>query len=599
MELQFSQYQYSCDKRVLYRNGELIVLKRNQTLLLEYFLLNPSDIHSKDDIMNAVWRNKVVSEQVVFQTISQLRAIFGEAAIKTYSKKGYKWQYAVSNPIDNSLNHPSVEYTKNKKSPYYLYTAISCSFIFLILLLASQWQTPAAQTPLYIATNAQGTDGQSKLLLTNTSVFADNAHFSIKTISLSDINQQHFLSPQQAWENAQLPLNNWLLWGDMYPSEKGVFLHYGLSNDTRHWQGYAFGETTEKARLALDEQLKQLHDLSFFSSHKPLSLAELETMHSHAPNNAQITLLLAKHLVYAKQPDVAMVHLDRLLTDRGYGKKAYRAQAQWLIGMIYKMRKQHQQSTHRLTLLRKELEHTSLWPLQYDYFNTSAWLHYEQGNTEQMFNVLEEAISLAQHQQAPLAQFELHMLYSILAKKVNNTAQQYAQLNKAQALLIAHNLSDSNKAIIYFHFALFTQDNALALPYLKRILTIPKTANNYWVLDNALEMLVSYYIEVRDFKSAHALFNDTVKQPAQLQLKAQVLLAQDLFDDARLLFQEAFNTARLTHNRLVSLNSALALYQLTHSIPELKSEYLAFLQTNASPLWLKQHGVTSAIALEH
>ncbi|MBQ4861712.1 hypothetical protein J8L98_08405 [Pseudoalteromonas sp. MMG013] len=191
------------------------------------------------------------------------------------------------------------------------------------------------------------------------------------------------------------------------------------------------------------------------------------------------------------------------------------------------------------------------------------------------------------------------MLYSILAKKVNNTAQQYAQLNKAQALLIAHNLSDSNKAIIYFHFALFTQDNALALPYLKRILTIPKTANNYWVLDNALEMLVSYYIEVRDFKSAHALFNDTVKQPAQLQLKAQVLLVQDLFDDARLLFQEAFNTARLTHNRLVSLNSALALYQLTHSIPELKSEYLAFLQTNASPLWLKQHGVTSAIALEH
>jgi hypothetical protein len=33
-----------------------------------------------------------VSEQVVFQNISHLRAIFGNDAIKTFSKRGYQWQ---------------------------------------------------------------------------------------------------------------------------------------------------------------------------------------------------------------------------------------------------------------------------------------------------------------------------------------------------------------------------------------------------------------------------------------------------------------------------------------------------------------------------
>lgn len=599
MELLFSQYQYSCHKRVLYKRDELIVLKRNQTLLLEYFLLNPNDIHSKDDILDVVWQKKVVSEQVVFQTISQLRAIFGEQSIKTYSKKGYKWQYPVTKGEVNDPLLPPQNIAKNKKSHYVLYTAISSVFILLILLLASQWQTPSPQISLHLAVNDHVSDSRSKLQLSDINALSNHALFSVKTVVVPESNQQHFLSPQQAWKSAQLPQQSWLIWGDIYPSEQGVFLHYGLSKNARHWQGYTFGETAETAMMALREQLNRLHDLNFFSTSKPIRLAELQTMHTSAPSNEEVTLLLAKHLIHAKQPDIAMVHLDKLLNNEGYAQKAYRAQAQWLIGMIYKMRKQYQQSAHRLTLMSKELKQTSLWPLQHDYINTSAWLHYEQGNIAAMFRVLEEAITLTKQQQEPLAQFEFHMLYSILAKKVDNTIKQYAQLNKAQALLIEHNLSNSNKAIVYFHFALFTEDNALALPYLKRILNIPRTASNYWVLDHALEMLVTYYIEVRDFESAHALFDGAIKQPAQLLLKAQVLLAQDLIDDARPLLKEAFNKARLTHNKPASLNSALALYQLAYSTPEIKREYLAFLQTNGSQQWLKQHGVTSAIVLEN
>ena len=95
MEVKFADFRFLREPLVLYKQDEIIPLKSNQALLLDFFLSDPESIHSKETIMNAVWHGKVVSEQVVFQTISQLRAILGDKAIKTFSKKGYKWQLAI------------------------------------------------------------------------------------------------------------------------------------------------------------------------------------------------------------------------------------------------------------------------------------------------------------------------------------------------------------------------------------------------------------------------------------------------------------------------------------------------------------------------
>ena len=92
MDVKFSEYRFLRDQLILYKHDKIIPLKRNQALLLDFFIANPDGIHSKDAIMDAVWQDKVVSEQVVFQTISQLRSIVGPNAIKTFSKKGYKWE---------------------------------------------------------------------------------------------------------------------------------------------------------------------------------------------------------------------------------------------------------------------------------------------------------------------------------------------------------------------------------------------------------------------------------------------------------------------------------------------------------------------------
>ncbi|WP_058031744.1 transcriptional regulator [Pseudoalteromonas phenolica] len=60
--------------------------------MLKFFILNNDRILSKAELLETVWPEKTVSEQVVFQNISHLRAIFGNDAIKTFSKRGYQWQ---------------------------------------------------------------------------------------------------------------------------------------------------------------------------------------------------------------------------------------------------------------------------------------------------------------------------------------------------------------------------------------------------------------------------------------------------------------------------------------------------------------------------
>lgn len=80
----------------LYKDEKSIPLKNNAAKLLLLFLSRPHETLSKDTILDEVWQDSSVSEQVVFQNISHLRMLIADDAIKTYSKKGYQWQYDVA-----------------------------------------------------------------------------------------------------------------------------------------------------------------------------------------------------------------------------------------------------------------------------------------------------------------------------------------------------------------------------------------------------------------------------------------------------------------------------------------------------------------------
>jgi DNA-binding winged helix-turn-helix (wHTH) protein len=88
----FNNFQFNDLSLVLLKGGQPLSIRNNEAKLLAFFLTNPQQVFSKDAILENVWAGKVVSEQAVFQAISNLRTLFGDEAIKTFPKKGYQWQ---------------------------------------------------------------------------------------------------------------------------------------------------------------------------------------------------------------------------------------------------------------------------------------------------------------------------------------------------------------------------------------------------------------------------------------------------------------------------------------------------------------------------
>ena len=92
MDYYFNNFKFNSQSFLLTQNDQPLPIRNNEANLLAFLLANPAQIHSKDTILENVWAGRVVSEQAVFQAVSNLRNLFGEDAIKTFSKKGYQWQ---------------------------------------------------------------------------------------------------------------------------------------------------------------------------------------------------------------------------------------------------------------------------------------------------------------------------------------------------------------------------------------------------------------------------------------------------------------------------------------------------------------------------
>ncbi|MBK8186450.1 MAG: winged helix-turn-helix domain-containing protein [Cellvibrio sp.] len=95
MKYTIGAYIFDTDQLLLTREGEVVSFRLNEAKLLALFLSEPNKLFSKEEILDKVWAGKIVAEQAVFQNVRNLRAIFGEESIKTFSKKGYQWQLSI------------------------------------------------------------------------------------------------------------------------------------------------------------------------------------------------------------------------------------------------------------------------------------------------------------------------------------------------------------------------------------------------------------------------------------------------------------------------------------------------------------------------
>jgi DNA-binding winged helix-turn-helix (wHTH) protein/tetratricopeptide (TPR) repeat protein len=87
------------------RAGEAVNVRPKTLQLLLLLLEARGALVSKEDILGKVWDDVHVDEQVVFQSVKELRKIFGTASvIKTVPRKGYAWTLPVH---DRNTTAPS------------------------------------------------------------------------------------------------------------------------------------------------------------------------------------------------------------------------------------------------------------------------------------------------------------------------------------------------------------------------------------------------------------------------------------------------------------------------------------------------------------
>jgi len=76
---------------VLIKDGQTISIRAKTLSVLKYLITHQETIVSKQEILASVWHDVVVQEQVLVQSIKEIRDLLGSHVIKTYPRQGYQW----------------------------------------------------------------------------------------------------------------------------------------------------------------------------------------------------------------------------------------------------------------------------------------------------------------------------------------------------------------------------------------------------------------------------------------------------------------------------------------------------------------------------
>lgn len=113
---------------VIIKEGEVTNVRAKTLQVLKFLILNKERIVTKQELLTSIWQDVVVQEQVLVQSIKEIRNILGSDVIKTYPRQGYQWT------ADIEQNHQG----KLSKQKRYILTVIVLMIITILALLFTQ-----------------------------------------------------------------------------------------------------------------------------------------------------------------------------------------------------------------------------------------------------------------------------------------------------------------------------------------------------------------------------------------------------------------------------------------------------------------------------
>src|SRR5258707_11128728 len=96
----FEDYAFDPDRRELHRGADVVTIAPQVFDLLDYLIRNRERVVSKDDLINAIWNGRIVSDGALTTRLNGARSAIGDSGdeqrlIKTLPRKGFRFVGAV------------------------------------------------------------------------------------------------------------------------------------------------------------------------------------------------------------------------------------------------------------------------------------------------------------------------------------------------------------------------------------------------------------------------------------------------------------------------------------------------------------------------
>ena len=592
MQYIFENYRFDACQQILYKNEQIISLRTNEAKLLNLFLSRPDEVLSKDVILDEVWGEREVSEQVVFQNVSHLRTVISDRAIKTFPKKGYKWQLALE-VVKEPNKHRAL--IKNSK----LWIALAITFVCILLLNAVKPEQGQGRHFKPVTINlipieyqqAEGDKESSYFSIHSLIEYNKSKNFSWRLASSELTARTFFDSPSSTRESLNLTKQQMLLSGFISSYNDGMLLRYQLQGELRKWSGYLFGRSGGELSQQLNVVLQRILSSQYFSlKEDALVTSELTLLHDRYPSDHQVLQRLVERHIEQKDFDLAKALVDKLIA-QSIPKQhtAYLGYGYMLKGKIFHLMKSLNKAQQFYQLAHQVLATRNLLYIQSLVSKNQGWLGYYRQDHEQVKSALLQAAVHSNKAGEELAEIEAYTLLSILSSKLGFDKERYDYLYKAKSLLTEYGLNKSNYAVIYYHFALFAETPQEAKPYYEKILALPFKQENEWIIEDTQNHLVQFHIANKNWTSALRLIPEHQSTPFSFNQRAKIYQAMGELNMAMDYAEKAFSLARINYNYIESLNAALLLYQMSAQSGDSSSEaeYRLFIESNSNEQWRK------------
>jgi TolB-like protein len=92
----FEEYAFDTERRELHRGADVVSLAPQVFDLLDYLIRNRERVVSKDDLINAIWNGRIVSDAALTTRLNVARSAIGDSGeeqrlIKTLPRKGFRF----------------------------------------------------------------------------------------------------------------------------------------------------------------------------------------------------------------------------------------------------------------------------------------------------------------------------------------------------------------------------------------------------------------------------------------------------------------------------------------------------------------------------